>query len=378
MRDLMTQHLIDIYSDSGRGGLKKQALGLFFMVAAFQVAAAPLDALLTATPERTAPNGYLELGSDHMNQALDFFKIRDTDALAAGTQAGDYHGAYVSGGWRLRDNIWLTGGLWQRNISGLSENYNFNSWQVSGLYRFMEADGKLPALAFRVSAWGNYSGQIGATFPSNAGVNTLFSSGTELKSIKVVNPADKSLQIDLIGTWKPSSSTDLGLLLGAGSTELSYDALTGSVAEGGLLYDFRFIGNKLVGVAANGSEISKTFNTVSVADELAWRGNFLQFGFNGAWSSGPWTLRGGYLYYAIQREGIDDILAARGWSSFTQSKNLILEANYRFSPRVSAFVRGQLSTSLIFNDMPVLYNSYSADLFGGRYSIYSVGLRAEF
>jgi hypothetical protein len=358
--------------------LKKQALGLFFAVAACQVVAAPLDALLTATPEQIAPNGYLELGSDHMNQQLDFFKIRDTDALAAGTQAGDYHGAYVSGGWRVRDNIWLTGGLWQRNISGLSENYNFNSWQVSGLYRFMEADGKLPALAFRVSAWGNYSGQIGASFPSNAGVNTLFPTGTELKSIKVVNPADKALQMDLVGTWKPSATTDLSVSLGAGSTELSYDALTGNLTEGGLLYDFRFVGNKLFGVAADGSEISKTFNNVNVADELAWRGNFLQLGFNGTWSSGPWTLRGGYLYYAIQREGIDDLLAARGWSSFTQSKNVVLEASYRFSLRVSAFVRGQLSTSLIFNDMPVLYNSYSADLFGGRYSIYSVGLRADF
>lgn len=362
----------------GKTRLKTQALGLLFLAAACQVTAAPLDALLTATPERTAPNAYLELGSDHMNAQLDFFKIRDTDALAAGTQAGDYHGAHVVGGWRVRDNVWLSGGLWQRKINGLSENYDFKSWQVSGMYRFMEADGKIPALAFRVSAWGNYSGEIGSSFPSDAGVNTLFPAGTELKSIKVVKPADKALQIDLVGTWQPSSTTDLSLLFGVGSTALSYDALTGSLTEAGLLYDFRFVGNKLFGVAADGSEISKTFNNVNVADELAWRGNFLQFGFNGAWSRGPWTLRGGYLYYAIQRKGIDDILAARGWSSFTKSENLILEANYRFNSRVSAFVRGQLSTSLIFNDMPVTYNSYSADLFGGRYSIYSVGLRADF
>ena len=362
----------------GKKLLKKKALGVFFVAAVCQVAAAPLDTLLTATPELTAPNAYLELGSDHMNAQLDFFKIRDTDALAAGTQAGDYHGAHVVGGWRVRDNIWLSGGLWQRKINGLSENYGFKSWQVSGMYRFMEADGKLPAIAFRASAWGNYSSEIGSSFPSDAGVNTLFSAGTELKSIKVVKPSDKALQFDLVGTWKPSSTTDFSLLLGAGSTSLSYDALTGSLTEGGLLYDFRFVGNKLFGVAADGSEISKTFTTVNVADELAWRGNFVQIGFNGAWSRGAWTLRGGYLYYAIQRKGIDDILAARGWSSFTKSENLMLEANYRFSPRVSAFVRGQFSTSLIFNEMPVLYNSYSADLFGGRYSIYSVGLRADF
>ncbi len=357
-----------------------QALGLLLLCLALPAKAAPLDVLLSAIPEQMAPNGYLEVGSDHMNAQLDFFNIRDSDALAAGTQAGDYHGAHLAGGWRIRDNTWLSGGLWQRNINGLSETYGFNSWQVSGLYRFLEADGKIPALAVRLSAWGNYASQIGSSFPSNAGVNSLFPKGTELRSIKVTNPADNQLQADLVGTWKLTPATDLSVLFGAGSAQLSYSELNGSLLESNTLYQFHFAGNTLFGKATDGSEILKKGSTydINVDNELAWHGNFVQVGVNSTWRHGPWTLRGGFLFYSIQREAVDDILGKRGWSAFTQSQNILLEANYRFHSRLSVFARGQLGSKLVFNDMPVIYNTYSADLIGGRYSIYTVGLRADF
>jgi hypothetical protein len=372
--------LVQLKPVVGRGLWQKQALGLLFLSVALHVSAAPLDALLTATPEQTALKGYLEVGSDHMNQQLDFFNIRDTNALAAGTQAGDYHGAHLAGAWRVRDNAWLSGSLWQRNLNGLSETYDFTSWQVSGLYRLMEGAGKVPAMAVRLSAWGNYAGEVGANFPATAGVNVLFPAGTLLQTIKVTDPSDKNLQADLIGTWKLTPATDLSVLFGVGRTQLSYGEITGSLVQSGTPYQLKFMGNKIVGTAADGSQIGVPASNygIDVNNELAWSGNFVQAGINAAWSHGPWTLRGGYLFYAVQRQGVDDILAARGWSAFTKTKTIALEANYRVQPNLSVFARSQLSSNLIFNEMPVAYNTFSADLFGGKYSIYTVGLRADF
>ncbi|OIN93446.1 MAG: hypothetical protein AUJ20_04225 [Comamonadaceae bacterium CG1_02_60_18] len=366
-------------SSLGRGQHRTQALGLIFCCAAAAATAAPLDAFLSATPELYAPKGVLEVGSDHMNEQLDFFRIRDTNALAAGTQAGDYHGAHVAGAWRMMDNAWLSGSLWQRRISGLSESYNFSSWQVAGQYRLLDGAGKLPALALRLSAWGNQAGDVGSSFAANAGVQALMPAGFLLQSIKVSQPADHNLQADLVGSWKLTPTTDVGVLLSAGSTRLSFDQLSGSVLNGGKVFQFAAIGNpSTVATAADGSQVLANTSKINVTDELAWRGNFLQAGINTAWNHGPWTLRAGYLWYAVQREGIDDVLAARGWSSYSQTRTIALEANYRIRPNLSIFARSQLSDTLIFNEMPVLYNTFSADLNGGKYSIYSVGLKADF
>jgi len=187
------------------------------------------------------------------------------------------------------------------------------------------------------------------------------------------------LQADLVGSWKLTPTTDVGVLLSAGSTRLSFDQLSGSVLNGGKVFQFAAIGNpSTVATAADGSQVLANTSKINVTDELAWRGNFLQAGINTAWNHGPWTLRAGYLWYAVQREGIDDVLAARGWSSYSQTRTIALEANYRIRPNLSIFARSQLSDTLIFNYMPVLYNTFSADLNGGKYSIYSVGLKADF
>jgi hypothetical protein len=40
--------------------------------------------------------------------------------------------------------------------------------------------------------------------------------------------------------------------------------------------------------------------------------------------------------------------------------------------------RGQLSCNLFFNDIPVTYNSSTADRFDSKYTSVTVGLRADF
>ena len=351
------------------------------VLATVPAAAAPLDGFLTALPERLAPLGYVELGSDHMNDALDVFRIRDSDPLTAGTKAGDYRGQYVNAAWRATDNLWLSGGVGQRRVSDAADTYRYNSWQLAGQYRFLEAAGRRPALALRLSGWGNRA----AATESNTPVTVP---GAILNTVKVTGPSDQQLQSDLIGTWTMSPALDVSALLSLGASRLSYGALSATTTRNGCNYQLSFSGNDIFGTlippcAATGGIIQQFFDSsgdygVDVANEIAWRGSFMQLGVNSTWRSGPWTLQGGYLLHVVRREAVDTILAARGKAAHTQNHNITLEADYRFHPHVSVFSRAQFSSNLFFNDIPVTYNSSTASRFGSKYSLFSVGLRAVF
>jgi hypothetical protein len=355
--------------------------GLLSATLGSPAAAAPLDALLTAMPERLTPLGYVELGVDHMNDGLDVFKIRETDPLTAGTAAGDYRGQHLSAGWRVMDGLWLAGSLWQRNVSDAADTYLYNSWQLAAQYRFMEASGAWPAMALRVSGWGNRASATESSTPVTV-------PGAILNTVKVTEPADQQLQADLVGTWPLSPALEVSALVSAGTSQLSYGALSATTSRNGCNYQLSFTGNDIFGTlippcAATGGIIKQFFDSsgdygVDVANEIAWRGTFMQLGVNSAWRSGPWTLQGGYLFHAVRREAVDAILASRGKASHTQNHNITLEADYRVHPHVSVFSRAQFSSNLFFNDIPVTYNSSTAARFGSKYSLFSVGLRAVF
>ena len=348
---------------------------------AWPAAAAPLDALLTALPEHTAPNGSIELGLDRLNGHLDFLNARASDPSAAGTTAGDYSGSHLAGSLRLRDGLWLSGSLWQRNIGDGADTYRYGSWQLSGLYRFLDAAGARPALALRLSAWGNRAGETYSSTPIHV-------PGAVLTTATVTRPADRQLQADLIGTWPVSEALDLNASLGAGTVRLSYGGLAATTVRNGCNYRLAFNGNDIFGTLmppcdAGGGVITQFYDSsgeygVDVAHEIAWRGRFAQAGLNAAWRSGPWTLRGGYLFHAVQRESVDDILAARGDPVHRHNHLVALQGDYAVSENLALFLRTQVSSNLFFNDIPVTYNSSTSSHFGSRYSLYTFGLRAGF
>lgn len=360
-----------------------QTLSAVVMVAEFTlpVMAAPNDVFLTATPETIAPRGYLELVGDHMNESLDVFKVREADPLTAGTKAGDYHGTYLSGAVKVAEGAWLSGVLGKRSLSSTSDTYQYTNWQVAGLYRFKEANGSWPAMALRLSAWGNYASATEST-------SAVVVPGAKLNTVKITEPADQQLQVDLVGNWNLTPTSTLNAFASVGSSQLSYGALSATTTRNGCDYNVAFNGNDIYGelaapCAVGGGVIQQFYDSsgaygVDVASEIAWRGTFFQAGVNGSWQRGPWTWQAGYLFHIVKRERVDDILVSRGKQAFTQNHNITLQATYRVSPRLSVFGRGQLTSNLFFNDIPVTYNSSTSERFDSKYSLFSVGLRADF
>jgi hypothetical protein len=316
-----------------------------------------------------------------MNGALDVFRVRESDPATAGTRAGDYSGKHVSMGWRVAEPLWLTGSLYNRAVSDTTDTHHYTGWQAGAQYRLQEAQGRMPAIGFRVSAWGHQADAVESTTPVSV-------PGAILNTVKIKEPADRQLQADLVGTWSLTPSLELSAMAGAGMTRLYYGKLSATTRRDGCNYQLSFTGNDIFGqlippCAAAGGVMEQFFDSsgdygVDVAKEIAWRGNFLQAGVNMVWYRGPWVLKGGYLYHAIQREAVDDILRGRGKKVYNRNHLLLLEADYQLSPWLSLVGRGQFSSKLLFNEIPVTYNSSSAPRFGRKYSLFTIGLRADF
>jgi hypothetical protein len=343
--------------------------------------ATPLDALLTALPERISPAGYVEFGVDRLHRALDFATSNDSDPTLPPPPSGSYRGFHAIGAVRLAEPLWLSGGLWRREISSGADTFRYLGWQVSGQYRFSEAAGAMPAVALRLGAWGNRSSATETTSPVSV-------QGAILDTVKISQPSDQQLQADLLATWQPTPRLDISAVLGVGRTRLRYDALSATTRLNGCNYQLAFNGNDIFGTLiepcnVSGGVIRQFYDSsgdygVDVANEIAWDGQYWQVGVNAGWREGPWSLLGGYLFHKVQRDAVDAILAGRGDPVFRHNHILALEAGYELRPSWTLFLRSQISSNLFFNDVPVTYNSNTSGSFGSRYSMFTLGLRAGF
>ena len=345
------------------------------------VNAAPLDTLLNAMPELAAANGQVELTVDRLARRVESSRTVNGDTVSS---AGDYRGSHLRVTGRVVDGLWLSGSLWQRELSDGRDHFNYRSGAVSAQYRFnalATPGGKMPALALRLSAWGNRAASTTTTSPVQV-------PGAVLNSVTVSTPSDRQLQADLIGTWLLTPALDVSAVLGGGSIRLAYGGLAATTTRNGCNYGLAFSGNDIFGTlagpcSASGGVIRQFLDRsgdygVDVAREIAWHGRFVQTGLNAGWRSGPWALRGGYLFHAVQRDGVDAILAGRGLPVYRHNHVVTLESSYQLTPWLGLLAQAQFSSSLFMNDIPVTYNSATSASFGSHTSVLSLGLRAAF
>jgi hypothetical protein len=345
------------------------------------VSGAPLDALLSANPDPDGRKLYVEVASDRMNGDLDFFHVRDRNPDTAGTPAGDYNGAHLLVGAAPWEGVWLNAGLWNRALQSSSDSYNYQTWQLAGQYRFWHGAGAVPAMALRASAWSN---QASSTESSTAVVVP----GAKLNSAKISDPQDHNVQLDWIGTWTPTPSSTVTLVLGGGSTQLSYGALTATTTRDGCNYNLRFNGNAIFGSLAEpcktaGPVVEQFYDSsgdygVDVDKELAWQGRFAHIGLSSTWQQGPWSVLAAYWYTTVQRGDVDAIVRSRGGTAYTENQRLTLQLDYRLAAHLKVFGRAELSNHLLLDTLALSYNASTAYRFDSKYSLFTAGLVFDF
>jgi hypothetical protein len=351
------------------------AIGALLLSAAvcLPASAAPLDALLTANQINLPGRGELEVSYDFVNSSVDFLNIRDKNASSS---VGDYKGGHLRGGVAITPQLWIDGALWRRQVDYRSFLAQITSWQVAGQYKLLEGAGYTPAVALRLGAWGNYADSLSKS------TNTTVA-GTKFTSAQVTKPRDVQYQLDLIGTWPLSPQTDVSLFAGAGASSVSFDSASAtSRTANGCDYNVAFSDAGSVSTLAqpcNAAIVVTRFAqaasaTVDVNKEARYTASYYQAGFMADWHNNDWRVRAGYQYRTINRSQVDDIIASRGNTPYKSNHVIISDLSYRAFKNGIIFLRGQYMKNQFNGEVPMAYNSLTADRFNKRYGILSTGV----
>jgi hypothetical protein len=330
--------------------------------------AAPLDALLDANPQARYGQGLLEVSVDRMNQSLDVFKLRGAD-LALGDNTGDYQGGTLRAGLSLAPTVWVDGALQRRKLTYGPDQPHIGSWRLGAQWQFLPAQTGQPTAALRLSAWGNQAAQVSKSTPTALPGCIASLCGIQASSLSVNDANDRSFQADLVGTW-PLGPVSLSAFAGAGQGKVTVGSITANISGFPLTYSHGTFG------AGLDSLVPQSFNTELQATNYNTR--TAQAGFNLAYTTGPWSLRGGYALQHIQRTAVDDVISAKGKTPYSLNHTLVGELAYKLTPRVVLFTRGQAMSNQFLTEIPFLYNSLTSQRFDQRYGVLSVGLGAVF
>lgn len=345
--------------------------------------AAPLDALSTATPGSAPLRAEVEAGYDMLNASLDFLHLRDKSGsagAAASSSIGNYRGGHLRAGIALTPRLWVDATYWKRRIDYRSFDAAIDSWQLGAQYKVLDGAGSAPTVALRVGAWGNDASSL--TKYTNTTV-----AGTKFTSATVTRPKDTQVQFDVIGTWPVAAQLDLTGSVGAGAGRVTFGSVSAtSRTRNGCEYNVAFDGTSATGTLArpcNASVVIDRFvypaaDNVDVDKEARYRSSYAHAGLMARWHSAKWQVRAGYQYQTIRRSDVDDIIERRGTTAYKHNHVLISDVSYDVSKNVSVFLRGQYMSNQFNGEIPMAYNSLTAEKFNQKYGIVSTGLALKF
>jgi hypothetical protein len=338
--------------------------------------AAPLDTLLEANPQARYGQGLLEVSADRMNQSLDVFKLRGAD-LALGENTGNYQGGTLRAGLSLAPTVWVDGALQRRKLTYGPDQPKIDSWRLGAQWQFLPAQAGQASAALRLSAWGNQAAQVSKSTPTALGPLNCSGSAGCVDRLSVNDAKDRTLQADVVGTW-PLGAVSLSAFAGAGQGKVTVDSITATASQVPLLgnatstYRNGSFDNTVFAIASNLFNFNTELQSTNYSTRMA------QAGFNLAYTSGPWSLRGGYALQHIQRSAVDDVIRAKGKTAYSLNHTLVGELAYKVSPRVVLFSRGQAMSNQFLTEIPFLYNSLTSQRFNQRYGVLSFGVGAVF
>ena len=345
--------------------------------------AAPLDELLVALPGHAPYHGEIEVGYDVMNGTVDLFNVREGSLDARGEQIGNYSGAHIRGRLALTRRLGIDASLWKRGVKTPFDKGESMAWQGALQYQATVNLGWLPAVALRISGWGDSTDQVLKGSETN-----LFNQANRLmntRKMRVEDPKDLQFQGDVIGSWTIDEHTLISLFLGMGKSKVDFG---GAFAETetfpGCEYEMSSTGTGFQGtlVHANGDCPVTAFNNnaIPIPDGLYIRydATYFQLGGNVQWFNNAWRYRIGYRYQKWDRGELDDAIRLYQHTAdktvYDTNHHLTAEVGYKILDQTGIFLRSQVMQHQFVGDVPFSYNLFSSHKFKGRYGFLTFGL----
>lgn len=355
---------------------------------------APLDEFLTATPGFAPLHGEGEVGVNMMNNQIDVLGIREGKTDPRNSAIGDYSGVHMRGGLALSRRLWLDGGALVRKITTPYDSGESVSLHGAAQFLVLQPLGWFPAMALRLSAWGDSASEAVKGSPSSI---TLGGTTVTADKVRVEQPWDEQVQLDLISTWHLTPSTRLSMFASYGKSSVYFDNLyVTTISANGLTATGQFLlkqTNTSGSTGIKGTCVSDCgqvldFTMPAPADmqvpeglNIGYDSDYYQVGGMYGWMSPQWRARLGYRYIKLNRD-VDQAVTDMGKTVIDSNHFLTGEVGYKppfpLFEHAGLFVRGQVMMNQFVGEIPFSYNAFSSHKFDNRYGLITAGVTGGF
>lgn len=344
-----------------------------------------LDALLQAETvglggTRAQAPAHIEIMRDLVNSQIDVFQVRGRDPALQDTRIGDYAGHHLRGHLNVASNrLRLEGQAWQRDMQDRDHVVRVASWQTGVQWRLNGEPGAAQSYALRLSGWGNQSQAIERS--SNLTLQAMGLRAT-VQRMRIEQPRDTQIQADWIASWR---TYRLSAFVGLGQSRVDHGEITGQANLSGCNYRLQFDTTALIARPAPGCSSPMTVRVplnllpFDVQDETRYRASFAHVG--GSWSlpmPPSWSMRFGYEFLRLRRERIDAVITQRGGQATDHNHIGIGELSYHPEPGWALVMRAQVMAQAWVGEMPMSYNTLTAQHFDRFYGWLSTGVHIAF
>ena len=344
--------------------------------AAGAVQAGPTDAQLSALPTGPGERLRIEAGYDLANKDIDFLHLRQTSTNPAAGSVGDYHGGHVAASWQLADRWSVDASFWQRQIDYRSFTADVTTWHLAGQWRFIDGGPDRPSFALRLNVWGNQADELKR-------MTSVRVEGIRFTSATVTSPRDRQLQLDLLGGLPLSSRLSVTGQASVMRSEVDFDTVSAVARISGCSYDVQFTATRVIATCTENGDYTrisapKSNYGIDVDQEARYGSWMAHVGGALRWKSEHWRMGAAYRYTAIRREHVDAVVERRGGTAYRSNHIATVDIGYRLWRDIVPFARGQVMTNQFNGEVPMSYNTLTANRFDKRYGLLTLGVLASF
>ena len=333
------------------------------------------------------PGSSVSIAVDAVNDTIDFLNIRESENVS--NDKGDYIGAHFDVQYQLAPEWVIEGNYWYRQIDYSDDKQKLSSPLIALRYTPDFNFNKDNSLTFRLSTWGNFADELKHT--NSIGLKTVDVLGKsktlKASDIQVKNPKDWQLQLDGIFTHKIDHMNLVNVFASFGYSKVSVDQINFRASLNGCSMDMQVqSNNKYTGQLSEKCNIGiGSINNFTVSGDakefgldmnkdLNYHATFASFGGSWNWRYRQFESQLAYQYQRLWRSGVDDNITQYGYSAIKDNHSLGLKLNYDFTPKLRAFIQGEIYKHNLIGTVPFLYNGVTASRLDKKYGLASIGL----